>query len=111
MSPEQLSGKEKLRDLREDPSGTPSRAVYVMWARKDRLDMQHRYVTESIPYAYVPRSSAAAKIGIQVPITDSLIHIFSAINGEDYFSNGRSLNYLGLGDMNVEQVKNFLYEG
>ncbi len=111
FSPARLTGTERLRDERVYPTGPLQRKGFVMWARKDRLDMRHRYVTESIPYAFVPYSSAAAKVGVKVPITDSLIYIFSAINGEDYFGTGRSLDRLGLGSMNVEQIKSFLYEG
>ncbi len=111
FTPGQLSGKESIRDLREEPSGSPYGAHYVMWARRDRLDMKHRYVSETIPYAFVPRCSLAAKVGVRVPVHEALVHIFSAINGIDYFNTGRSLNSLGLGNMNIEQINGFVYSG
>jgi len=111
MTQARLEGKEKTRDWRHQSSGRPQRDAYIMWSWKDRLDMQHRYITESIPCGCVPRASAATKAGLKVPIMGSLISICSGINGEDYSSIGRSLENLGLGNMNVEQVNSFLYEG
>ncbi len=111
-SPSALSGEQDDNTAEKEPKGPDGSFIYrVRWAWKDRLDMHHRFVTEAVPYGYVLRSSAAAKVGVKVPVMDSVIRIFSAINNEDYFSTGRSLESLGLGNMNFEQINHFLHEG
>jgi opine dehydrogenase len=52
----------------------------------------------------VPCYELATLAGLKVPVVESCIHIASAYNDEDYFTTGRTLEKMGLGDMTVEQI-------
>ncbi|MCI1664853.1 MAG: NAD/NADP octopine/nopaline dehydrogenase family protein [Atopobiaceae bacterium] len=65
---------------------------------------KHRYITEDVPYLMVPCYELATLAGLKVPVVESCIHIASAYNDEDYFTTGRTLEKMGLGDMTVEQI-------
>jgi opine dehydrogenase len=93
------------------PSGRPTRDFRIKSAWKDRLDMKHRFVVEAVSYGHVFRSSLAARRGVSVPITDSLIRLFSAINDEDYFRTGMTLDGLGFAGRDPEEILGFLRDG
>ncbi len=108
--PSFFSGQKSDRAASDEASPGFSGKI-VRWAWKDRLDMQHRFVTEAVPYGMVLRSSAARRAGVQTPVTDSVTNLFSAINGVDYFQTGRTLDSLGFEGMGVEETNRVLYEG
>ena len=66
--------------------------------------LSHRYITEDIPYLLVPVVSFGKLSGIQAPIIECIIKLASAINGVDYFKNGRNLETLGLSGMSLEKI-------
>ena len=117
--PSYISGQKADRDSFDEMSPVGPRAQYrIRWAWEDRLttssgtlDTQHRYVNEAVPCGLVVRSSAAHRAGVQTPVTDSVINLFSAITGVDYFQTGRTLDSLGFEVMGVEETKRVLYEG
>lgn len=58
--------------------------------------LEHRFITEDVPYSLVLASSLAAELDVAVPVIDGLIAIASAAAGRDYRSEGRSLADWGL---------------
>ncbi len=54
-------------------------------------DLKSRYITEDIPYGLVPVAGLAYSYGVDIPIIDATICLASAINGADYYGEGRSL--------------------
>ena len=68
-------------------------------------------MTEAVPYGLVLRSSAARRAGVETPVTDSVIKLFSALKEEDYFKTGRTLDSLGFVGMGVEETNRALHEG
>ncbi len=110
--PSYVSGEKTDREASDEVSREKIRAGNIVrWAWKDRIDMEHRYVTEAVPYGLVLRSSAARRAGVETPVTDSVINLFSAVSGEDYFQTGRTLDSLGFEGMGVEETNRVLYEG
>jgi opine dehydrogenase len=110
--PGYVSGEKTDRESTDAVSTAARRSKnYVRWAFKDRIDMDHRYVTEAVPYGLVLRSSAAHRAGVETPVTDSVIKLFSAVRGEDYLKTGRTLDSLGFEGMGVEEINRALYEG
>lgn len=69
---------------------------------------KHRYITEDIPYLMVPCYELAKKAGLNLPIVTSCINIANAYNDEDYFKSGRTLEKMGLSNMNLNEIIEFL---
>ena len=78
---------------------------------KGPASMQGRFVTEDVPYGVVLLSTLGRLLDIPTPISDSIINLFSAINGTDYWAEGRGVDRLGLGGMTVERLEAFLQAG
>lgn len=68
-----------------------------------RMDM--RYITEDVPCSMVPMSSIARKFGVSVPLMDCLITMASAMNNHDYIAEGRTVEKLGIADMDLKQIR------
>jgi len=60
----------------------------------DSLD--HRYVTEDVPYGLVPLSEMASACGVETPTIDSLIQLADDIHHADFRNNGRTLEDCGI---------------
>jgi len=67
---------------------------------------KERYISEDVPYLLVPIYELAKKAGIRPVIIESIIHLASAYNDEDYFATGRTLKKMGLDQMTVEEIQN-----
>lgn len=65
---------------------------------------KHRYVTEDVPYLLVPCFELAKNAGIDVKVVESIIHIASAYNNENYFEKGRTLEKMGLKGKSVSEI-------
>jgi opine dehydrogenase len=109
--PGYIAGRQTDREATDEISPEKLRAKQIKWTFKDRIDMDHRYVTEAVPYGLVLRSSAARRAGVETPVTDSLINLFSCIKGVDFYKVGRTLDSLGLRGKGVEDTNHLLHEG
>jgi opine dehydrogenase len=69
---------------------------------------RHRYITEDVPYLLAPCHQLAQLGELPVPLISSCLHIAGAYNGVDYFTEGRSLEEMGLAEMSIEQIKAFV---
>ena len=74
-------------------------------------NMQHRFITEDCPMGMVALTSFGDLVGVPTPVCKSVISLFSAIVGRDFFKDGRNLKRLGLAGMSLDQLKKFLIEG
>jgi opine dehydrogenase len=66
--------------------------------------LQHRYVTEDIPFGLVTLASLARQLGIPVPGMEAIVNIASMANGVDYWKTGRTAETLGLSGMDVAEL-------
>lgn len=73
--------------------------------------LNHRYITEDVPMSLVPIASLADQLGVPVPTIKVFIHLASIIHGRDYFSEGRTVERLGLKGLSVQQIMRFVIEG
>jgi opine dehydrogenase len=73
--------------------------------------VEHRYFTEDIPVGAVVRYRLVQKIGVEVPIIESLIRIGSITCKRDFLKEGISLKELGIEDLNKEQMVRYIREG
>lgn len=53
--------------------------------------LEHRFISEDLPYSLVLASSLGREIGVATPVIDGLIAIGSAAAGRDYAAAGRTL--------------------
>ncbi|MCC7106329.1 MAG: NAD/NADP octopine/nopaline dehydrogenase family protein [Chloroflexi bacterium] len=68
----------------------------------DRLD--HRYVTEDVPYGLVPLAELGRAAGVPTPVADALITLASTSLRRDFRAEGRNLKSMGLGGMPFETL-------
>jgi opine dehydrogenase len=75
------------------------------------FDVKTRYITEDVPTGMVLIASIGRLFGIPTPTFDATIQICSVMNEVDYWKSGRTLQWLGLANLSLDQLKRYLYEG
>jgi len=88
-----------------------TRQEFAVASSKGPFSMRDRYITEDIPMGAVLTASLGRKVGVPTPTYDAMIHIASVVNDTDFFAQGRTLEHLGLGDLSVDQLKEYLLTG
>jgi opine dehydrogenase len=73
--------------------------------------LKTRYITEDVPYALVLAASIGDEVGVETPVVDGLIAITSAMLGQDFRGEGRTLASLGLAGGGVERLRRFAETG
>ncbi len=68
----------------------------------------NRYITEDAAYLLVPCFEFAKLTGLETPLIESCLHIDNAYNSTNYFEKGRTLQKMGLSEMSVAEVLNFV---
>lgn len=90
---------EELRDWRNHPEYD----VFRTLTGPDSL--KHRYVEEDASTCGAMALSCAERTGIQMPVFRAVLTIASAVNQDDYYAQGRTLENLGYGkDMSMEDI-------
>jgi opine dehydrogenase len=77
----------------------------------EKIDYQHRYVTEDIGCGLAFLVSVADYIGADVPIARSLLTLAGVVAGSNFMKTGRTLQSLGLSQLSVEKLRSILDEG
>jgi opine dehydrogenase len=77
----------------------------------EKIDYQHRYVTEDIGCGLTFLVSVADYIGVDVPIARSLLTLAGVVVGSNFMKTGRTLQSLGLSQFSVEKLRRILDEG
>lgn len=88
-------------------------AIHSSYAYENLMsppDLRYRYVTEDIPFGFVPMASLGVQIGIETMAIDTLINLASLLNGEDYWSIGRTVDKLGLEGKTAEKIQEYVME-
>jgi opine dehydrogenase len=73
--------------------------------------IENRYITEDIPVGCHVYHELGKKFGVKTPVIDAMINIASAMLSRDFYKQGYTLDYLGFGHMNKEQMLKYLQEG
>jgi len=90
------------------------------WAKPENMPVEYipksnllylRYITEDIPYGLVPISELGKMVNVPTSAIDAAITIGSIITETDYRSTGRTLEKLGLRDLNKIDFLRYLNEG
>lgn len=64
-------------------------------------NMQHRYISEDIPYSLVPIATLGKNLGLKTTNMDSIINIACMCNNENYWKSGRTAEKLGINIKNL----------
>lgn len=80
------------------------------WREKIVLT-EHRYMVEDLRCGLSLLVSVGALVGMQMPVSEGLLALGSAICGEDFRATGRPLSALGFGDMDRAALQKLLAEG
>lgn len=74
-------------------------------------EVQNRYLYEDVPTGLVPLADLGALAGLEVPVMRSLITLASQVHGMDYWQVGRTLERMGLGDLDRKGFLDYLELG
>lgn len=70
-----------------------------------------RYLWEDVPTGLVPLASLGELAEVPTPTMRSLIHLASLVHGIDYFRHGRTLGRMGLAEMDLNGLLDYVREG
>jgi opine dehydrogenase len=73
--------------------------------------IDHRHFNEDIPYGLTPTASLGRAMGVAVPVMEGFITVASTVSGRDFWSEGRTVEKLGLAGKSKEQILEFVQEG
>jgi opine dehydrogenase len=73
--------------------------------------LYHRYIFEDVPMSLVPIASLGRRFGVSVRGMESIIRLACIIHDRDYWACGRTLNRLGLSEINSADLNRILREG
>ena len=74
-------------------------------------DLEHRYLTEDIPYGLVPWVHLGRWAGVAMPKTDAIVQLFQTIHGVDWYQAGCNPAKLGIDTMQPKAFANYLQTG
>ena len=77
--------------------------------------INHRYIWEDVPTSLIPLSSLGSKLDVPTPMIDSFINLAASAFRKDFnidfFERGRTMEKLGLDNMSVDEIKEFVETG
>jgi opine dehydrogenase len=79
--------------------------------REQLVLSEHRYMREDLQLGLSLLVSVAELAGVATPLASSFLAIGGTICGEDFLLGGRTLESLGLGQLNRDQLQTLLREG
>jgi opine dehydrogenase len=59
----------------------------------------------------VPWSHIGRAVGVATPVIDSIVNLYSVLHERNWWDEGRSAEDLGLAEMSVQQIKDFVRTG
>jgi opine dehydrogenase len=66
--------------------------------------VDHRYITEDLPYGLVPIAQLGRRAGVETHLIESLVTLGSAVCGRDFWKEARGLDRLGLSDLAPDEI-------
>jgi opine dehydrogenase len=97
-----LRSGDMYQALRESEPNKPIKAP-------DSLD--HRYVNEDVGFGLVPLVEIGRWVGVDMPSTEALIHLGCVMRQRDYWTEGLTLEKMGLDRVPVKRLGEYLWEG
>lgn len=83
----------------------PDNSVYQYFRMMDGPDtLENRYITEDVPILTSFFVSIARGLGIPVPLFESMVRLISSAAQKDFYAQGRTLENLGLGHLDRDEI-------
>ncbi|NPV55932.1 MAG: NAD(P)-binding domain-containing protein [Anaerolineae bacterium] len=73
--------------------------------------LKHRYIFEDVPMSLVPIASFGQRFGVNVRAMDSMIRLACLIHRTDYWRKGRTMEKLGINNLSVGELTEFVTTG
>jgi opine dehydrogenase len=73
--------------------------------------LSHRYIFEDVPMSLIPMISVGRLLGVRTPTLTALVHLASAIHSRDFWSEGRTVERIGLAGMTVKDIRMLAVQG
>lgn len=73
--------------------------------------INNRYITEDIPVGCHIYHELGKKFGVKTPVIDSMITLASVMTGQDFYEKGLTLDDIGIGHLDKEQLLDYLNNG
>ena len=78
---------------------------------KSPSTLDHRYIKEDVGYGLVPMAEIGKLMGVKTPVIDALITLASVASGANYRDEGLTLEKMGLGGVQPNDLANILQNG
>ena len=75
---------------------------------KSTPTLEHRYIFEDVPTGLVPIASIGEMLDVMCPSLKMLISLASTMLRNDFWSQGRTVERLGLRGMTIEEIVDFV---
>ncbi len=86
----------------------PFDTLRVIGDIKGPSSIHSRYITEDLPYGLVPMSELGEVLGVPTPLIDSIITLGGYVCDADFWTEGRTLDSLGLADMSAAEIIDYV---
>ena len=73
--------------------------------------LSHRYITEDVPMSLVPIAALGERYGVSTRGMNSIIQLGCIIHRTDYWRRGRTLDKLGIDQLSVSELTQWVNEG
>jgi opine dehydrogenase len=70
--------------------------------------LNHRFITEDIPFGLVPIEGLGNVLNIPTPITTSLINLGNELLSTDFRKQGRNISRLGLDEITINNIHDYI---
>lgn len=96
---EGIGGETLLEKMRNNPAYRDVKAP---------ISLDTRLIFEDIPTGLVPMWDMGSRLGLNMPLMESLIEIFSGLSNRDWKASGRRLEYLEVEFEDVQELLNLV---
>jgi opine dehydrogenase len=83
----------------------------VHGASKGPRTIDHRYITEDIPFGLVPMASIGRQLGVDVSSIEAMVDLACIACDRDWWAEGWTLNQMGLAGMSAAGMLDYVVEG
>jgi opine dehydrogenase len=73
--------------------------------------LNHRYIFEDVPMSLVPIAALGRRYGVSVRGMDAIIELACITHNTDYWRRGRTLDKLGIGELSVGELTQYVQDG
>jgi opine dehydrogenase len=71
-------------------------------------DIFNKYLTEDVYCGLVSWAYLGRLAGVGTPIIDAVINVYGTIHEKDWWTEGRTVEKLGLDGMSIKQIKGYI---